>query len=263
MSKVLELEKVSRVFSSGVFRTHTIRAVDEVSFALERGKTFGLVGNSGCGKTTLSRMITQVLKPTSGRICFEGEDVAAFDRRQRKTYHRRVQVIFQNPEGSLDPSMRIQDSLLEVMAIHRLGENRQARMDRIQTALKQVGLPDYLLSRYPHQISGGEGQRLVICRALLLEPEVLLLDEPTSMLDVSVQASIMNLLRDLQQELGLTYLYITHDIELLGWISHTIGVMQNGRLVEVGSREQVMGAPVHPYTKELLYSHAHWEGEKA
>ena len=114
MSKVLELEKVSRVFSSGVFRTHTIRAVDEVSFALERGKTFGLVGNSGCGKTTLSRMITQVLKPTSGRICFEGEDVAAFDRRQRKTYHRRVQVIFQNPEGSLDPSMRIQDSLLEV-----------------------------------------------------------------------------------------------------------------------------------------------------
>ena len=263
MSKVLELEKVSRVFSSGVFRTHTIRAADELSFALARGRTFGLVGNSGCGKTTLSRMITQVLKPTSGRICFEGEDVAAFDRRQRKTYHRRVQVIFQNPEGSLDPSMRIQDSLLEVMAIHRLGENRQARMDRIQTALKQVGLPDYLLSRYPHQISGGEGQRLVICRALLLEPEVLLLDEPTSMLDVSVQASIMNLLRDLQQELGLTYLYITHDIELLGWISHTIGVMQNGRLVEVGSREQVMGAPVHPYTKELLYSYAHWEGEKA
>ena len=122
------------------------------------------------------------------------------------------------------------------------------------------GLPDYLLSRYPHQISGGEGQRLVICRALLLEPEVLLLDEPTSMLDVSVQASIMNLLRELQERLGLTYLYITHDIELLGWISHTIGVMQRGRLVEVGSREQVMEAPVHPYTRELLYSYTHWEG---
>lgn len=260
MRNVLELEKVSRVFSSGVFRTRTIRAVDEVSFALEKGRTFGLVGNSGCGKTTLSRMITRVLKPTSGRICFEGADIATFDRRQRKTYHRRVQVIFQNPEGSLDPSMRIMDSLLEVMAIHRLGENRQARMDKIQTALKQVGLPEHLLSRYPHQISGGEGQRLVICRALLLEPEVLLLDEPTSMLDVSVQASIMNLLRDLQQELDLTYLYITHDIELLGWISHTIGVMQRGRLVEVGSREQVMEAPVHPYTKELLYSYTHWEG---
>ena len=126
--------------------------------------------------------------------------------------------------------------------------------------LGQVGLPDYLLSRYPHQISGGEGQRLVICRALLLEPEVLLLDEPTSMLDVSVQASIMNLLRELQERLGLTYLYITHDIELLGWISHTIGVMQRGRLVEVGSRDQVMEAPVHPYTRELLYSYTHWEG---
>ena len=245
--KVLELEEVSRTFSSGVFRTHTVRAVDRVSFALERGKTFGLVGNSGCGKTTLSRMITRVLKPSGGRIRFEGEDIARLDRKGSRTYHRRVQIIFQNPEASLDPSMRIRDSLLE-------------RMEKIRAALGQVGLPDYLLSRYPHQISGGEGQRLVICRALLLEPEVLLLDEPTSMLDVSVQASIMNLLRELQERLGLTYLYITHDIELLGWISHTIGVMQRGRLVEVGSRDQVMEAPVHPYPRELLYSYTHWEG---
>lgn len=258
--KVLELEEVSRTFSSGVFRTHIVRAVDRVSFALERGKTFGLVGNSGCGKTTLSRMITRVLKPSGGRIRFEGEDIARLDRKGSRTYHRRVQIIFQNPEASLDPSMRIRDSLLEAMAIHRLGESREERMEKIRAALGQVGLPDYLLSRYPHQISGGEGQRLVICRALLLEPEVLLLDEPTSMLDVSVQASIMNLLRELQERLGLTYLYITHDIELLGWISHTIGVMQRGRLVEVGSREQVMEAPVHPYTRELLYSYTHWEG---
>ena len=155
--------------------------------------------------------------------------------------------------------MRIRDSLLEAMAIHRLGESREERMEKIRAALGQVGLPDYLLSRYPHQISGGEGQRLVICRALLLEPEVLLLDEPTSMLDVSVQASVMNLLKELQQRLGLTYLYITHDIELLGWISHTIGVMQKGRLVEVGPREQIMEAPAHPYTKELLYAYRHWE----
>ena len=260
MNKVLELDAVSRNFTSGIFRTHTTRAVDHVCFPLERGKTFGLVGISGCGKTTLSRIITRVLRPTSGSIRFEGEDIARLDRRQCKTYHRRVQIIFQNPEASLDPSMRIRDSLLEAMAIHHLGESKEARMEKIRATLRQVGLPDYLLSRYPHQISGGEGQRLVICRALLLEPEVLLLDEPTSMLDVSVQASIMNLLRDLQQELGLTYLYITHDIELLGWISHTIGVMQKGRLVEVGSRDQVMDAPVHPYTKELLYSYTHWEG---
>mgnify|MGYP000566778979 CR=1 FL=1 len=140
-----------------------------------------------------------------------------------------------------------------------LGESREERMEKVRSALAQVGLPEYLLSRYPHQISGGEGQRLVICRALLLEPEVLLLDEPTSMLDVSVQASVMNLLKELQQRLGLTYLYITHDIELLGWISHTIGVMQKGRLVEVGPREQIMEAPAHPYTKELLYAYRHWE----
>ena len=132
-------------------------------------------------------------------------------------------------------------------------------MEKIQRTLKQVGVPEHLLSRYPHQVSGGEGQRLVICRALLLEPEVLLLDEPTSMLDVSVQAHIMNILRDLQRELGLTYLYITHDIELLGWISHAIGVMQRGKLVETGSRDQVMEAPRHPYTKELFHSYSHWE----
>lgn len=259
MNDVLVLENVCRNFSSGVFRTHTVCAVDQVSFTLERGKTFGLVGNSGCGKTTLARMIMRLIRPTAGTIRFEGTDIACLDRTQGKSYHRRVQMIFQNPEASLDPSMRIGDSLLEALAIHRLGGGKEARMEKILHTLTQVGLPDYLLSRYPHQISGGEGQRLVICRALLLEPEVLLLDEPTSMLDVSVQANIMNLLRELQQALGLTYLYITHDIELLGWSSHTIGVMQKGKLVEMGSREQIMESPSHPYTKELLYSYSHWD----
>ena len=260
MPEVLELDGVCRDFTSGVFRTHTVHAVDHVTFALEKGKTFGLVGNSGCGKTTLSRMITRVLRPTAGRILFEGADISGLPGGRARAYHRRVQMIFQNPEASLDPTMRVRDSLLEALTIHQIGSGREERMEKVRSALAQVGLPEYLLSRYPHQISGGEGQRLVICRALLLEPEVLLLDEPTSMLDVSVQASIMNLLRELQERLGLTYLYITHDIELLGWISHTIGVMQRGRLVEVGSRDQVMEAPVHPYTRELLYSYTHWEG---
>ena len=259
MPDVLELRDVCRDFSHGVFRTRTVHAVDHVSFSLERGKTFGLVGNSGCGKTTLSRMITRLIRPTSGQILFEGADIAALGRGAGKAYHRRVQMIFQNPEASLDPAMKIRDSLREAMEIHSLGENREARMEKIQRTLKQVGVPEHLLSRYPHQVSGGEGQRLVICRALLLEPEVLLLDEPTSMLDVSVQAHIMNILRELQRELGLTYLYITHDIELLGWISHAIGVMQRGRLVETGSRDQVMEAPRHPYTKELFHSYSHWE----
>ena len=260
MPEILRLEGVCRDFTSGVFRTRTVRAVDHVSFALERGRTFGLVGNSGCGKTTLSRMITRLLRPTAGRILFEGADISGLPGGRARAYHRRVQLIFQNPEASLDPTMRVRDSLLEALTIHQIGSGREERMEKVRSALAQVGLPEYLLSRYPHQISGGEGQRLVICRALLLEPEVLLLDEPTSMLDVSVQASVMNLLKELQQRLGLTYLYITHDIELLGWISHTIGVMQKGRLVEVGPREQIMEAPVHPYTRELLYSYTHWEG---
>ena len=259
MPEVLELDGVCRDFTSGVFRTHTVHAVDHVTFALEKGKTFGLVGNSGCGKTTLSRMITRVLRPTAGRILFEGADISGLPGGRARAYHRRVQMIFQNPEASLDPTMRVRDSLLEALTIHQIGSGREERMEKVRSALAQVGLPEYLLSRYPHQISGGEGQRLVICRALLLEPEVLLLDEPTSMLDVSVQASVMNLLKELQQRLGLTYLYITHDIELLGWISHTIGVMQKGRLVEVGPREQIMEAPAHPYTRELLYAYRHWE----
>ena len=259
MPEVLELDGVCRDFTSGVFRTHTVHAVDHVTFALEKGKTFGLVGNSGCGKTTLSRMITRVLRPTAGRILFEGTDISGLPGGRARAYHRRVQMIFQNPEASLDPTMRVRDSLLEALTIHQIGSGREERMEKVRSALAQVGLPEYLLSRYPHQISGGEGQRLVICRALLLEPEVLLLDEPTSMLDVSVQASVMNLLKELQQRLGLTYLYITHDIELLGWISHTIGVMQKGRLVEVGPREQIMEAPAHPYTRELLYAYRHWE----
>ena len=259
MPEILRLEGVCRDFTSGLFRTRTVRAVDHVSFALERGRTFGLVGNSGCGKTTLSRMITRLLRPTAGRILFEGADISGLPGGRARAYHRRVQMIFQNPEASLDPTMRVRDSLLEALTIHQIGSGREERMEKVRSALAQVGLPEYLLSRYPHQISGGEGQRLVICRALLLEPEVLLLDEPTSMLDVSVQASVMNLLKELQQRLGLTYLYITHDIELLGWISHTIGVMQKGRLVEVGPREQIMEAPAHPYTKELLYAYRHWE----
>lgn len=261
MNDVLELRQVSRDFSHGVFHSHCNRVVDNVSFSLERGKTFGLVGGSGCGKTTLARMIAGLLPPTSGRILFEGQDTAVLNRGERMQYHRRLQMVFQNPEASLDPTMRIQDSLLEALEIHRIGQGREERMERIRQTLAQVALPEYLLSRYPHQISGGEGQRLVICRALLLEPEILLLDEPTSMLDVSVQAHIMNILRNLQEKLGLTYLFITHDIELLGWISHTIGVMQKGKLVEVGSREQIMNTPQHPYTQELLHSFWDWDNE--
>ena len=263
MTDILEIQDLSKRFSSGIFRTQTTQAVDHVTLSLERGKTFGLVGNSGCGKTTLSRMIMNTLRPTSGEIRFGGRDIHTFNRREQLDYHRRVQMIFQNPEASLDPSMRICDSLLEVLKIHRIGESRDERMENILQTMRQISISENLLSRYPHQISGGEGQRLVICRALLLKPEILLLDEPTSMLDVSVQAYIMNILRDLQNELGLTYLYITHDIELLGWICHSIAVMHKGKIVECGSRDQIIESPNHPYTKELLHSYIHWDERTA
>ncbi len=255
MTKILEICDVCKYFSSGLFKTRRTKAVDQVSFSLERGKSFGLVGNSGCGKTTLSRMIMGVLAPSSGKILFEGQDIKNLIRQDRRQYHRRVQMIFQNPEASLDPSMRIRDSLLEVLKIHRIGKSNAERMELVRATMKQVNVSENLLSRYPHQISGGEGQRLVICRALLLKPEILLLDEPTSMLDVSVQAYIMNILRDLQRDLGLTYLFITHDIELLGWICHSIGVMHKGKIVEIGDKDQIIRAPTHPYTQALLNSY--------
>ncbi|MEG2678636.1 MAG: ABC transporter ATP-binding protein [Oscillospiraceae bacterium] len=255
---MLEVRRLTKDFSHGVFSTKKVRAVDGVSFAMEEGKTFGLVGNSGCGKTTVSRMLTRLIRPDGGEILLDGENVLRFDRKQTKRYHREVQMIFQNPEASLDPSRRVGDSLLEAMSIHGLYRSRDEGMEKVRDVLRRVGVPDSLLGRYPHQISGGEGQRLVICRALLLEPSVLILDEPTSMLDVSVQAHIMNILRDLQAELGLTYLYITHDIELLAWCSHTIGVMHKGVLVETGTQEKLLEAPEHPYTKELLRSYHEW-----
>lgn len=258
MNEILQVNAVSRDFSHGLFRTASVRAVDAVSFSLERGKTLGLVGSSGCGKTTLLRMIARQIRSTEGQILWNGQDVSLLCGAALRNYHRKIQMVFQNPEASFDPSMRLRDSLLEALEIHRIGSSRDERMELIGQTLRQVGLPPFLLDRYPHQISGGEGQRLVICRALLLQPEILLLDEPTSMLDVSVQAHIMNILRELQRELGLTYLYITHDIELLGWISDRIGVMQHGKLLELGDRDQVMNAPQHPYTRSLIRSFLYW-----
>lgn len=262
MDNLLEVCHVSKDFFHGFFHPKTVHAVKDVSFSLERGKTFGLVGGSGCGKTTVTRMIAGLLTPSAGRILLDGRDITGFTGQERKNYHRRLQVVFQNPEASLDPTMRIRESLLEAMEIHGIGENRAERMERVREKLGQVALPEYLLDRYPHQISGGEGQRLVICRALLLEPEILLLDEPTSMLDVSVQAQVMNILRQLQQDLGLTYLFITHDIELLGWISHKIGVMRHGVLVETGTRDQIMKNPQNAYTERLLNAFRSWDKEE-
>ena len=253
-NKVLELEEVSRTFSSGVFRTHTVRAVDRVSFALERGKTFGLVGNSGCGKTTLSRMITRVLKPSGGRIRFEGEDIARLDRKGSRASHQRVQIIFQNPEASLDPSMRIRDSLLEAMAIHRLGESREERMEKIRAALGQVGLPnpELVAKRYPHTMSGGQRQRVMIAMAMACNPKILFADEPTTALDVTMQAQILDLMNHLKEKRGTSILLITHDLGVVARMADRIAVMYAGKIVEYGDARQVFYRPSHPYTWGLL-----------
>lgn len=255
---ILQVKGLSKDFNHGLFHSQTVHAVREVSFSMEKGKTFGLLGNSGCGKTTICRMLMNLIPPTAGQVLYEGADIASFDRQKTKDYHRQVQMIFQNPEASLDPSKRIVDSFLEAMKLHGLFNNKDEGLAKITEQMNSIGLPEPLLYRFPHQVSGGEAQRLIICRALLLSPSVLILDEPTSMLDVSVQARIMHMLKELQQELGLTYLYITHDVELLRWISQDIGVMHQGELVEAGSCESVLESPQHPYTKQLLQSFFDW-----
>ena len=174
-------------------------------------------------------------------------------------YHRKVQMVFQNPEASLEPSMKIRQSMIEVLKIHHMIESNEEAWNKIESVLEKVGVEHHLLDRYPHQISGGEAQRLVICRALLLEPQILILDEPTSMLDVSVQARIMRTLNELQKEFHLTYLYITHDIELLERTSDRIGVMNQGKLVEQGETKMIMEYPSHPYTQKLIRSYKEWE----
>ena len=226
------------------------------SFGLPQGGFAALIGPNGAGKSTLLKLLLGELSPSSGAVRLLGQDTARFRNWRRLGYV---------PQDGLARHTDFPASVEEVVLANLSGEigllrfPRQEHRERVRQALELVGMAGYG-RRLIGALSGGQRQRVLLARALISRPEVMLLDEPTSMLDVSVQASIMNLLRELQERLGLTYLYITHDIELLGWISHTIGVMQRGRLVEVGSRDQVMEAPVHPYTRELLYSYTHWEG---
>ena len=248
---MLEVKNVSKTFRGGVLQNRRTEAVKNVSFTLEPGRTLGIMGNSGCGKTTLSRMVMGLIPPDKGEVILNGMNPAALSGRERKQFCRKVQMVFQNPGTSLDPSRKIRYSLLEPMRLQRL-YTPEERLDRLRELLKLVGLSEALLDRYPHEISGGECQRLVICRSLTLEPELLVLDEPTSMLDVSVQAHILTLLKDLQKELKLSYLFISHNLDVLAWISHDLAVMRDGSFVETGSVEQVVKRPQHAYTRQLL-----------
>ena len=254
---MIEVRGLTKTFTSGVFRKRTVRAVTDVSFSIPRGKTLGLAGDSGCGKSTIARMLLKLTEPDSGEILLDGDTITHLTDKQFKPYRRKIQIVFQHPESSLDPSKQILYSLREPMIIHGL-YTKEERLTKIQELLHLVGVSEKLLTRYPHQISGGEAQRIMIARALTLTPEILILDEPTSMLDVSIQAQIMTLLRDLQGRLGLTYLFISHDVDVLTWFCDEIAVMSQGKIVESGPASEIVQHPQDAYTKRLIESFQYW-----
>src|SRR5690348_11734035 len=228
-----------------------VHAVDGVSFAIKRGEAFGLVGESGCGKTTLAQTVVRLYKPTKGRIVFDGTDIGSLGAGQLQRYRRRIQMIFQDPYASLDPRMTVGAIVGEPLEIFGTGSRAQ-RNEHVRELLRIVGLNAYMVNRYPHEFSGGQRQRVGIARALALQPELVVCDEPVSALDVSIQAQVLNLLRDLQTDFGLTYLFIAHNLAVVAYVCDRIGVMYLGKLVEVGTTEQIMTRPLHPYTRALL-----------
>lgn len=254
---LLEVENLTKHFPiHGGFLNREkarVHAVDGVSFRVMRGETLGIVGESGCGKSTLGKTILKLIEPTAGTIRLKGKDITHLSRREMLPHRREMQVIFQDPYASLNQRMRVQDIVAEPLGNFDTG-SRQERLEKVAALFARVGLRREAMHRYPHEFSGGQRQRLGIARALALNPDLIIADEPVSALDVSVQAQVMNLMMDLQQELGLSYLFIAHDLAVVQHISHRIGVMYLGRLVEITDRARLFADPQHPYTEALLAS---------
>ena len=253
---LLEVKNLRTWFpvTGGVFRRHIddIKAVDDVSFSIESGTTVGLVGESGSGKSTIGKTILKLVAPTSGQVLFDGRDVLPMSEGEFRPLRREMQMIFQDPFGSLNPRHTIFQIVGEALEIHFPTMDRAARRERVAELMKQVGLKPEMMERYPHEFSGGQRQRIGIARALAVKPKFIVCDEPVSALDVSVQAQIVNLLQDLQEELGLTYLFIAHDLAVVEHVSDHVLVMYRGKIVESASAESIYANPQHDYTRKLL-----------
>ncbi len=258
MEKILKVEELKKYYpvKKGVFgrAAEFIKAVDGVSFSLLRGQTLGLVGESGCGKSTLARTILRLIDSDSGKIIFKGRDITALSHREIKSTRKDMQIIFQDPFNSLDPRFTVFGIVSEGLRNFSQKKSKKEIYQKVAKALEDVGLPRELLSRYPHEFSGGQRQRISIARALVLEPELLVLDEPVSSLDVSIQAQVINLLVDLQKKKNLSYIFIAHDLGIVRHICDQVCVMKDGKIVESGKTEAVFQSPGHPYTRTLLDS---------
>lgn len=254
-NQLIEVNGLKKYFpvKKSFFRGSTLynKAVDGVSFGINQGETLGLVGESGCGKTTCGRTILKLYKPDGGHILYKGDDITDLPENRMLSYRRKMQVIFQDPYASLDPRMTVGDIIGEAIDIHKL-MGRKERNERVHYLLDRVGLNSEHANRYPHEFSGGQRQRVGIARALAVEPEFIVCDEPISALDVSIQAQVVNMLEDLQKDLGLTYLFIAHDLSMVKHISNRVGVMYLGKLVELAESNELYTNPVHPYTQALL-----------
>ena len=253
MSHLIEVRDLKKHFRvRGMLgKAKVVHSVDGVSFDIERGETFGLVGESGCGKTTLGRTVTRLYEPTAGRILFEGTDIAGLKGRALSPYKRRMQTIFQDPYSSLNPYMNVEEIVGESLDLSEKLRSKERR-ERIEAMLLRVGLEADALEKYPHEFSGGQRQRIGIARALVTHPDFVLCDEPISALDVSIQAQVVNMLEDLQRDMGLAYLFVAHDLSMVRHISHRIAVMYAGHIVEISPAHELYSHPAHPYTQALL-----------